>query len=254
MELSDERLVTTQDRVSSSFSYDGYELLHDDAMDQISVSIHYSDYDGNSNVNSRNNLTVMNESQEKKIKISLSQEQLKLNTGTRNYLSVPRVTRKFRSTSFSTDQHDESESFEAAIKTKSAALEIAVPNFRTPPEDEIVYAVPCRQQAKEANEIKIASVSLTPSIAPSTSSTAELSKNFKFPLSFYCKICNDIFNDPRLLDCLHSFCMQCLAKLDATNDLQNNQFWRKISDSSCEFEHNLTFSLNVKPSCFSLIS
>ena len=86
--------------------------------------------------------------------------------------------------------------------------------------------------------IKTSSAS-SPSPSKSVCSMA-VDGNFKYPLAFYCKICNKPFNDPRILDCLHTFCCQCLAQIDASNNLQNNQFWRKASDSSsCMYTQNL---------------
>lgn len=259
LELSERNLEKV---VGHSFSYDGYEQLHDEAMDQISVSIQYSDYEAASTGTSRNDVKESCENQEKKMKISLSQEQLKLKSG--NFLSVPVSGRKSRSASFSTaDKRDENKSMKVnsqfarliESKTTTAAapavpIEANVSQAATPPriitfdenDDEVVYAVP-RRVAKEENEIRTLRASSLPPSTKSvsvvqTSSAAEVNKNFKYPLSFYCKLCNNLLNDPRTLDCLHSFCMQCLSRLDASNDLQNNQFWRKISgnsDTSCEW-------------------
>lgn len=253
----------TLETISHSFSYDGYEQLHDDAMDKISVSILYSDYEEALNRTSRNNLTTINVNQEKKMKISLSQEQLKLNPGHKNFLSVPLSARKGRAASF-TNIGDgnksvkidfqipiviEADSNAEAPSSSNANQTITVTPQKTTTfnenVDEIVYAVPRRfSPLNEKNEIKTSSASLSTwkdASVTQISSTAELNKNFKYPLSFYCKICNNVLSDPRTLDCLHTFCMQCLARLDASNDLQNNQFWRKISehsDASCEcFNH-----------------
>lgn len=266
-ELNEKQLVEkTPEIFSHSFSYDGYEQLHDDAMDKISVSILYSDYEETVNRSSRNNLTTMNVNQEKKMKISLSQEQLKLNPGHKNFLSVPSSAGKGRAASF-TNIGEGNKSVKIDFKTPivieaEANPEAEAPSTSnanqtitvTPPRtttfnenvDEIVYAVPRRfSPLNEKNEIKTSRASLSTWKSASvtqTSSTAELNKNFKYPLSFYCKICNNVLSDPRTLDCLHTFCMQCLARLDASNDLQNNQFWRKISehsDASCEYFNHI---------------
>lgn len=275
-----ETLEQRRDSISHSFSYDGYEQLHDEAMDKISVSILYSE--GEEKGNSRRNST--NDSSEKKLKISLSQEQLRLHCGSKNLLSVPKSSRKARSASFSSvDMREATEvlttRFPVPIMVESKSSESSSASIVskiitvTPPSitssgadmtDEIIYAVPRKSSLrspwllrKAENEIKTSSASSSPlkSVATAqTSSTAELNRNFKYPLAFYCTICNNVLNDPRLLDCLHSFCVQCLARLDASNDLQNNQFWRKISehsDSSCEFLHenfrSLMMSISSSP-------
>lgn len=253
--LDEDKVAEHQDPISHSFSYDGYERLHDDAMDRVSVSIYCSE-EGTS----RNNLTTESEKQEKKMKISLSQEQLKLKCENKKFLSVP--TNNRRSSSFSTADKIEgrkcvrisSETFptvETNVEKMSEHSTLNESISLTPPrittsdvsDDEIIYAVPRKaspespwlSRMKKENRIKTSSASSLPAKSDTTaqtSSTAELSTNFKHPLFFYCKICNNILSDPRTLDCLHSFCVQCLARLDATNNLQNNQFWRKISDSS----------------------
>jgi zinc finger of C3HC4-type, RING len=269
-EMNEKKLEIRRESLSHSFSCDGYERLHDEAMDKISVSI-YSDCEEAFSGNSRSSLTKASENHEKKMKISLSQEQLRLNGNSKNFLSVlsiPKSTKK--SASFSAvDKRDgrklvkinlESpilpetlDATEAKTVKSSDNLNVNQVITVTPPiitadakeRDEIIYAVPQKSftlqmphsSRKERNEIKTSSASLTSSKSVATaltsSSTTEL--NFKHPLSFYCKICGNLLNDPRTLDCLHTFCMQCLARLDVTNDLQNNQFWRKISDCSSKY-------------------
>lgn len=104
--------------------------------------------------------------------------------------------------------------------------------------DEIIYAVPCKTSHRSTPTLTVQINEInTSSDSPSSSKSiaakqAELSRTFKYPLSFYCKICNDILSDPRTLDCLHSFCFQCLSRLDASINLHNNQFSRKISENS----------------------
>lgn len=268
MEPARETPLNNRDSMLLSFSYDGYEQLYDEAMDKISVSIRCSDEAFS--VNSKNNLTRIVENCEKKMKISLSQEQLKLKSGSKNLLSVPRNLKKPRSASFSlVERGDEGESFNNEYQARqpfensSASQEAptTLPRIQTisaRENDEVIYAVPHRSEKKQKNEIEASSAASIPSNSvalPLTSSASETGassskKSFKHTLSFYCKICNSILNDPRTLDCLHSFCMQCLSKLDASHDLQNNQFWRKISEhsvSSCEFPSlaRLSSSLNT---------
>lgn len=250
-DLEGQKAEQNRDPVSHSFSYDGYEQLHDEVMDSISVSIQYSDYEETLSRTSQNNL--QSEIIEKKMKISLSQEQLRLNVDPKNFLAVPASSRKFKSATFSTaDKRDGKKSVKIVPKTliepklakgnettSQLNLVTATPPSRKVKEncDEVLYAVPRRHPPKEGKEITTSSASLSPwksvvTVQTSSTSTAQPDKSFKYPLSFYCKLCNNILSDPRTLDCLHSFCMQCLARLDASNDLQNNQFWRKISERS----------------------
>lgn len=197
------------------FTNDGYEQLHDEEMDQISVSI-YSDCEEIFTKHSRTNLDG-----DTKMKISLSQEQLKHSGGNKNFLTVPKNTKKTRSLSFLSPNEDflrisrDLEQKNVQPMTSSAHGSV----------NEIIYAVP-QKPKKFSSAINDDIVQATPT------TTSSLEVNFKYPLMFYCKLCNGILNDPRTLNCLHTFCCQCLAQLDATNDLQNNQFWRKISDSS----------------------
>jgi hypothetical protein len=227
-------------------SYDGYELLHDELMDQISVSIQDSNFgDSTSRISLK---FPCDDESNKKMKISLSQEQLKLNTS-KNFLTVPASTRKQRSLSFSAADIRPSR---RAVKIFTASdLTDLQERSRTQPVDndvnEIIYAVPQKQFSHRLLDggggIKTSSASLSTgggggesskSVIANVASTNSLHSNtdFKYPLAFYCKICNKLLDDPRVLDCLHTFCCQCLAQLDATNNLQNNQFWRKISDAS----------------------
>ena len=243
------KLEDHQDSLSHSYSCDGYERLHDEAMDKISVSIHYSDLEETLSGNSRNSLTKASENQEKKMKISLSQEQLRL----KNFLSVPKITKNSASFSACDEKDgrnlvkidlkapDESPKIIKSSVCSSASQNITVMTAKTKSDgggyDEIIYAVPRKNSTRVLRREITSSASSSPSKSVTiaqTSSAFALDGIFKYPLSFYCKICNNILNDPRTLDCLHSFCVQCLARLDVTNDLQNNQFWRKISDSSCE--------------------
>lgn len=247
-ELSEKNLINNHDSISPSFSYDGYEILHDEAMDKISVNIHYGDCEEAFNANSCESTVKNIETSEKKMKISLSQEQLKLKNEPKNFLNVPMSTRKSRIKLETVPDSQILRMIESKAETSGAfsvnRIITLTPTKIQAHEDlkDVVYAVPRCRPKKEENEIEISSGALPPlksvATAQTSSSTSELNKSFKYPLSFYCKICNNILSDPRTLDCLHSFCIQCLAKLDASNNLQNNQFWRQISehsDSSCKF-------------------
>jgi hypothetical protein len=198
------------------FPNDGYERLHDEAMDQISVSIH-SDYD--------EIVQKVNLGGETKMKISLSQEQLKINSN-RNFLTVPMNKKKTRSLSFSI-ANAECVKNPLKISQDLQRIEQLSPSTssRSQSTSEIIYAVPKKP-------LKVSSAPLHDDDDAILPLNASPEVKFKYPLMFYCKICNNILNDPRTLNCLHTFCCGCLARLDASNDLQNNQFWRKISDSS----------------------
>lgn len=244
----------TQELVPRSFSCDGYEQLHEEAMDNISVSIQYSDNEETLSKSSQYNL--VNEKSEKKMKISLSQEQLRLNVNSRNFLTISGNNRKSRAPSVSTAEiHNGSKSVredstvpilidskfvennEETINFNSVAISPSPKITMDVKSDEVLYAVPRRYSPKDDNEITTSSASPSPwksvgTAQTSSKSTAPSYNSFKYPLSFYCKICNNLQSDPRTLDCLHTFCMQCLARLDASNDMQNNQFWRKICEHS----------------------
>lgn len=249
MRSEEEKVEHHRGSISHSFSYDGYELLHDEAMDKISVSIHFNDHEEIADGSSRESFAKMSKNHEKKMKISLSQEQLRLNCGSKNFLSVPRSSRTNCSASFSIEDEKsvqvplviESNTTKDSESSSNANKVISL----TPPrittnevvDDEIIYAVPRKNSSpslsvKEENEAKTSSASPSPSKSVATAQTSAFNRDFKFPLSLYCKICSNVLSDPRTLDCLHSFCVQCLARLDASNDLQNNQFWRKISEHS----------------------
>jgi hypothetical protein len=216
VEMEDEFKVNVEE-FSFSNNDDGYERLHDEEMDQISVSVH-SDCEGIFAKCSQTNLI-----ENGKMKISLSQEQLKLNSIKTNFLTVPTTSKKARSLSFSV----------GSIKTpNSESISYDMLKIEPIPSSssvsEIIYAVPQKPKKVSIDDECMIETMTAPS-------TPEVT--FRHPLKFYCKICNNIFNDPRTLNCLHSFCCQCLAQLDAANNLQNNQFWRKISDVSSELFH-----------------
>jgi hypothetical protein len=247
--------------------YDGYERLHDEAMDNISVSIHSdcSNIDRlllNSMRNSKSNFTLTDgeNREEKKMKISLSQEQLKLNVNNKNFLTVPVKAKKYRVASFSSEHCKSENIFTPQVNGLSISkdllritrdngvrMEQNVEEKLTSYDDvivceninEIIYAVPQKQNLPSIKTSSASSL-LPPSIsfASATTSTSNINViggtvvDMKYSSTFYCKICNNILNDPRILNCLHSFCCSCLAQLDASNNLQSNEFWRKMSDSS----------------------
>ncbi|XP_055634959.1 tripartite motif-containing protein 45 isoform X2 [Toxorhynchites rutilus septentrionalis] len=51
------------------------------------------------------------------------------------------------------------------------------------------------------------------------------------PIRYKCGICKKLCHDPRVLDCLHTFCKRCLVELDANINIGSNQFWRRITES-----------------------
>lgn len=233
-EVNEKKLEDHQASLFHSYHCESYER----AMDKISLQ--FSDYEEAFDGSSRSSLT---KAAEKKMKISLTQEQLKLSGSAKNFLTVQKNNKK--SASFSTsDKTDARMNSRTESSSRVQSLEdltVTPLTIMVEPE-EIIYAVPHKHYMTQFSkmqeiEIRTSSASSLPSKSVTiaqTPSTSELDRNFKYPLSFYCKICNNVLSDPRTLDCLHSFCLQCLAQVDVTNDLQNNQFWRKISDSSCE--------------------
>lgn len=231
-----------------SLSIDGYERLHDEIMDQISVSI-YSDYE--ESTESQPSVIQAENQAEKKLKISLSQEQLKLNGNSKKFLTVPVNVKKTRSASFSIADYGTAAAMRNS-RTEGSAIKLSnslpITEHVNPSisidavqreQNEVIYAVPHKtvpQPTTSQSDVKASSASIV-SIKSFANLRTDNEVDFKHPLAFYCKICNKILDDPRVLDCLHSFCFQCLLQLDASSDLQNNQFWRKISDdSSCKYE------------------
>lgn len=258
----------------NAFSYDGYERLHDEAMDKISVNILYSENEGDENYFSELSTTnstlkgllkKQENNEKKKIKISLSQEQIK-STNTKylsNILSVPVSVKKHRSASFAVGDRQSVGLFSSpAIQSGKlvpgsnpiSSLQISemedVMNDKiliandsklsskqmitlTPAVDEIVYDVPRTNSSqptqlfmKVGNNIKTTSQTFnSPRLSMETVSSYNI--QLKFPNTFYCKMCSNILNDPRVLNCLHSFCFKCLANFDASLSFQSNPYWTK---------------------------
>lgn len=52
-----------------------------------------------------------------------------------------------------------------------------------------------------------------------------------------CYLCKSVFKDPRVLDCLHNFCFNCLNQIDMNRNAASNQFWSRYSNGS-ELEWN----------------
>lgn len=262
------------DLEEDAFSYDGYERLHDEAMDKISVNILYSENEGDENYFSElsNNSTLkgllkkQENNDKKKIKISLSQEQIKpTNSKYLNLLSVPVNVKKHRSASFAVGDRQTVGLFSSPAIQNSKLIpgsnpitslemseidvmndKILIPNDSklsskqmitlTPAVDEIVYDVPRTNNSlssqlfmKVNNNIKTTSLaSNSPRLSMETVSSYNI--NLKFPNTFYCKMCSNILNDPRVLNCLHSFCFKCLANFDASMSFQSNPYWTKAGD------------------------
>ncbi|XP_055548370.1 tripartite motif-containing protein 45 [Wyeomyia smithii] len=55
------------------------------------------------------------------------------------------------------------------------------------------------------------------------------------PVKYLCGICKKLCNEPRVLDCLHSFCKRCLIELETSSQSGSNLFWRRITES-CHLE------------------
>lgn len=273
----------------NAFSYDGYERLHDEAMDKISVNILYSENEGDENYFSElsTNTTLkgllkkQENNEKKKIKISLSQEQIKpINSKyLSNLLSVPVSGKKHRSASFAVGDRQSVGLFSSpAIQSGKlvpgsnpiSSLEISemdVMNDKiliandsklsskqmitlTPAVDEIVYDVPRTNSSqptqlfmKVGNNIKTNSqTSNSPRLSMETVSSYNI--HLKFPHTFYCKMCSNILNDPRVLNCLHSFCFKCLANFDASLSFQSNPYWTKAGDiTNADWNGKFVFKL-----------
>lgn len=42
------------------------------------------------------------------------------------------------------------------------------------------------------------------------------------PVKYKCSICMHLLSDPRVLDCLHTFCLECLHNIENTNNIRGN--------------------------------
>ncbi|XP_019547887.2 E3 ubiquitin-protein ligase TRIM45 [Aedes albopictus] len=70
------------------------------------------------------------------------------------------------------------------------------------------------------------------------------------PSKYKCGACKKLCHEPRVLDCLHTFCKRCLIELEANSNSGSNLFWRRINEcanfdwdskaKSCDFEANTT--------------
>ncbi|XP_055598722.1 uncharacterized protein LOC129748223 [Uranotaenia lowii] len=61
------------------------------------------------------------------------------------------------------------------------------------------------------------------------------------PGKYKCAVCKKLCHDPRVLDCLHTFCKRCLIELDAASHSGSNLFWRRINQEcggSYEWDSN----------------
>lgn len=65
---------------------------------------------------------------------------------------------------------------------------------------------------------------------------------------FRCKFCNEVLRDPRVLDCLHTFCMECLFEFEtsAKSSVKVNPAPFSMTDreSSREYGSHALFSVN----------
>lgn len=48
---------------------------------------------------------------------------------------------------------------------------------------------------------------------------------------FKCSFCKHFFNDPRVLECLHTFCLQCITIMESNNGIQNRFMANKNKSS-----------------------
>lgn len=68
---------------------------------------------------------------------------------------------------------------------------------------------------------------------PTSNTTLQNSGISRFLESKYkCHVCKNVISDPRVLECLHSFCCNCLIELEAIEYGTVNQFWSKPTDES----------------------
>lgn len=203
----------------------------------------------------------------KKIKVSLSQEQIKSNMRQTD-------VKKARSRSFSVDRKPMSIYFPQAAKIKHNLVPTVItqdifeedsPKVDVKVDNRILI-VPRIEEPKPKNQTlkpMASSVSrlsvLNPNIRTSHTSLASgisgvLSavsidiptlntsfKPFKYPEELQCKICLNLLKDPRILDCLHSFCLQCLIDMDSFNSHGSNH-WRNLSGDVSEFEFGELFN------------
>lgn len=197
----------------------------------------------------------------KKIKVSLSQDQIKSNMKQTNDVTRIRsnsftLDRKAMSIYFPKVKHNliptviTQDIFEEVDSPKEEVKEVENKILIVPRIEEPVNFTPKHQTLKPvASSVSKLSVQ-NPDIRTSFTSLASgvsgvLSgisvesstpfKPFKYPEELQCKICLNLLKDPRILDCLHSFCLQCLIDMDSFNGHGPNH-WRNVSGDVSEFE------------------
>lgn len=55
---------------------------------------------------------------------------------------------------------------------------------------------------------------------------------------FKCSFCKHFFNDPRVLDCLHTFCLQCITIMESNNGYTATTKIKSIDIAGGELEYN----------------
>lgn len=142
----------------------GYVQLREDVAEKTTVK--------NNEEKSSVELKFPTQSESSKIKISLSQEQLKI----KSKLFPPATSNSPFTSSSSKDKSSRRVSLQTPIKQKGNNKSIPV---------------------KESNNSK------------------------DWTGKVICKLCSKPFSDPRVLSCLHSFCLECLQKrMDSDSDTQ----------------------------------
>lgn len=61
-----------------------------------------------------------------------------------------------------------------------------------------------------------------------------------------CYLCKAVYKDPRVLDCLHNFCYECLNQIDMNRNAAGNLLWNRCSSNGSELEFNCKYSYGQK--------
>lgn len=170
-----------------------------------------------------------------KIKVSLSQEQIVngaigMRSGIKRSQSIniqrtsfspPQYLRRDRSFNFS--QRHSSRPSMIPIKIKEPLKLCAPPN----PDQRIVRKLSApneRPNFVEQQELTLSSLPLPMAQSMDTAFDSGRYRDIRSTLAdkFKCGICLHALSDPRVLDCLHTFCLECLYGIENNNNSNNN--------------------------------